>query len=86
MSRNSVAIQGGFSRGPTLLPAEPEGRLAAIVDFMFNLGTGRLLTSTLRRRINQRDWVLAALEFRRWVYGGGRELQDLFRDVIQRPC
>ena len=34
---------------------EPEGRLAAIVDFTFNLGAGRLQTSTLRRRTNQRD-------------------------------
>ena len=55
-----------------VLATEPEGRLAAIVDFTFNLGAGRLLTSTLRRRINQRDWVGAAQELRRWVYGGGR--------------
>ena len=36
------------------LASEPEGRLAAIVDFTFNLGAGRLQASTLRRRINQR--------------------------------
>jgi lysozyme len=39
-----------------VLATEPEKRLAAIVDFTFNLGAGRLQTSTLRRRINQRDW------------------------------
>ena len=39
-----------------VLAIEPVGRLAAIVDFTFNLGAGRLQTSTLRRRINQRDW------------------------------
>ena len=55
-----------------VLATEPEGRLAAIVDFTFNLGAGRLQTSTLRRRINQWDWVGAAQELRRWVYGGGR--------------
>ena len=33
-----------------VLATEPEGRLAAIVDFTFNLGAGRLQTSTLRRR------------------------------------
>lgn len=54
-----------------------EGRLAAIVDFTFNLGAGRLQTSTLRRRVNQRDWVAAGLELRRWVYGGGRILPGL---------
>ena len=56
---------------------EPEGRLAAIVDFTFNLGAGRLQTSTLRRRINQRDWAAAATELRRWVYGGGKVLSGL---------
>ena len=60
-----------------VLATEPEGRLAAIVDFTFNLGGGRLQTSTLRRRVNQRDWAAAAMELRRWVYGGGRVLPGL---------
>ena len=60
-----------------VLATEPEGRLAAIVDFTFNLGAGRLQTSTLRRRVNQRDWTAAGAELRRWVYGGGRVLSGL---------
>ncbi|AKZ25258.1 lysozyme [Ralstonia pseudosolanacearum] len=60
-----------------VLAVEPEGRLAAIVDFTFNLGAGRLQTSTLRRRVNQRDWSAAASELRRWVYGGGKVLPGL---------
>ena len=60
-----------------MLATEPEGRLAAIVDFTFNLGAGRIQTSTLRRRINQRDWAAAATELRRWVYGGGKVLPGL---------
>lgn len=60
-----------------LLATEPDGRLAAIVDFTFNLGAGRLQVSTLRRRINQRDWPSAARELRRWVYGGGKVLPGL---------
>ena len=60
-----------------VLATEPEGRLAAIVDFTFNLGAGRLQTSTLRRRVNQRDWGAARQELRRWVYGGGRVLPGL---------
>lgn len=60
-----------------VLATEPEGRLAAIVDFTFNLGGGRLQTSTLRRRINQRNWAAAASELRRWVYGGGKVLPGL---------
>ena len=60
-----------------VLATEPERRLAAIMDFTFNLGGGRLQTSTLRRRINQRDWSGAAAELRRWVYGGGKVLPGL---------
>ena len=60
-----------------VLATEPEGRLAAIVDFTFNLGAGRLQTSTLRRRVNQRDWIAASQELRRWVYGGGKVLPGL---------
>lgn len=63
------------------LATEPENRLAAIVDFTFNLGAGRLQTSTLRRRINQRDWASTAQELRRWIYGGGRVLSGL---IIRR--
>jgi lysozyme len=66
-----------------VLATEPEGRLAAIVDFTFNLGAGRLQTSTLRRRVNQRDWLASAQELRRWVYGGGRVLTGL---VLRRTA
>lgn len=60
-----------------VLATEPEGRLAAIVDFTFNLGAGRLQTSTLRRQVNQRNWSSAVQELSRWVYGGGRVLPGL---------
>jgi len=66
-----------------VLATEPEGRLAAIVDFTFNLGAGRLQASTLRRRVNQRDWHGAGQELRRWVYGGGVVLPGL---VIRREA
>ena len=60
-----------------VLATEPERRLAAIVDFTFNLGAGRLQTSTLRRRINQKDWTGAKQELSRWIYGGGKVLPGL---------
>ena len=61
---------------PTLL-AEPQRRLAAVVDFTFNLGAGRLAASTLRKRIASADWRAAAVELRKWVWGGGRKLPGL---------
>lgn len=71
-----TALNATLRYCPVLI-TEPESRLAAIVDFTFNLGAGRLQTSTLRRRINQRDWQHAGLELLRWIYGGGKPLPGL---------
>jgi len=43
----------------------------------YNCGAGALQASTLRRRINSRDWPRAQAEMRRWVRGGGRVLPGL---------
>jgi lysozyme len=52
-------------------------RLAALIDFAFNLGAGNLRASTLRRKINAEDWPAAAVELRKWVRGGGKVLKGL---------
>jgi len=54
-------------------------RLAAIIDFTFNLGSGRLKASTLRKRINAGRWSDAPTELRKWTKGGGRVLRGLVR-------
>lgn len=59
--------------------AADEKRLNAIVDFAYNLGVGRLQTSTLRRRINEQNWQEAAREILRWNRAGGRVLAGLTR-------
>jgi lysozyme len=61
---------------PTLALA-PAAVLAAIADFTFNLGVGRLRASTLRRRINAGEWDEVPYELRRWVKGAGRVLPGL---------
>jgi lysozyme len=52
-------------------------KLAAIIDFTFNLGSARLKTSTLRKRINSEDWENVPIELRKWNKGGGRVLRGL---------
>lgn len=49
----------------------------AILDFAYNLGLGRLQTSTLRRCINAQDWTGAQQQLIKWVRGGGRVLPGL---------
>jgi lysozyme len=40
-------------------------RGAAMLDFIFNLGTGNYQSSTLRRRVNEGDWMEAAQQCRK---------------------
>ncbi len=83
LAHDLVAALNATLRYCPVLATEPDGRLTAIVDFTFNLGAGRLQTSTLRRRINQRDWPGAAQELHRWIYGGGKILSGL---VVRRDA
>lgn len=58
-------------------------RLAALIDFCFNLGAGQLRASTLRRRVNAARWGDVPTELRKWVRGGGRVLRGL---VLRREA
>ena len=43
----------------------------------YNVGTGALQASTLRRRINAGDWPGAQVEMLKWCFAGGRRLPGL---------
>lgn len=55
------------------------GKINAIVDFAYNLGIGRLQTSTLRRKINAQDWDGAKEQLMLWTRGGGKVLPGLVK-------
>lgn len=54
-------------------------RLAALIDFAFNLGAGQLKVSTLRKRVNADRWADVPRELRKWNKGGGRVLRGLVK-------
>jgi lysozyme len=59
--------------------ARDERRCNVIVDFAYNLGVGRLQTSTLRRKINAQDWEGAKEQLMLWVRGDGKVLPGLVK-------
>lgn len=63
--------------------ATDERRQAAILDFVFNLGPGRLQAATLRRAVLAQDWDWAKAELRKWNRAGGRVLRGL---VLRREA
>jgi lysozyme len=72
---------------PTVMQLCPHvndhNRLAALIDFTFNLGSGRLKSSTLRKKVNAQDWEAVPGELRKWTRGGGRILRGL---VLRREA
>lgn len=58
-------------------------RLAALVDFTFNLGSRNLGISTLRKRINAGRWSDVPDELRKWRMAGGKVLKGL---VLRREA
>lgn len=53
--------------------------IAALIDFTFNLGSGNLRASTLRKRVNAERWDDIPTELRKWVRASGRVLRGLVR-------
>ncbi len=58
--------------------AQTQGQFDALVSFTFNLGIGRLKSSTLLKVIREGGSKNAIKkEFKRWVYAGGKRLRGL---------
>lgn len=56
-----------------------DGQFNALVSFTFNLGSGALQSSTLRRKVNREEHISVPHELLRWVFAGGRKLLGLVR-------
>ena len=54
-------------------------RLAAIISFNYNCGLGRYRISTLKKRVDARDWEGACEEIVKWNKASGRVLVGLTR-------
>ncbi|MDQ6975570.1 MAG: glycoside hydrolase family protein [Mariprofundaceae bacterium] len=56
-----------------------DNQFAVLVSFTFNLGSGRLASSTLLRNLNNGDYDGAPAQLNRWVKAGGATLPGLVK-------
>jgi len=56
-----------------------QNQFDALVSFVFNLGAGNFVKSTLLKKLNAGDYTGAAIEFDCWVNAGGRKLPGLVK-------
>ena len=70
-----AAIDATLKASPILQGAD--FKLAAIADFIYNLGIGNYQSSTLKKRVDAGNWLEASQEIRRWNKAGGKVLAGL---------
>lgn len=61
----------------TSIPSVSSARQAAITDFVYNLGIGTYLHSTLKLAVQAGDWIRVKEQLALWVHSGGKTLQGL---------
>jgi lysozyme len=72
-----IYMRGVLKASPVLI-AFP-ATLGALTSFAYNLGVPRYRASTLRKRIEAKDWDGAAAEIKKWNRASGRVLNGLVR-------
>lgn len=70
-----AAIDSALKASPIL--AGKDAKLAAIADFIYNLGIGNYQSSTLKKRVDAGNWLEAVSEIKRWNKAGGKVLAGL---------
>ncbi len=56
-----------------------QNQFDALVSFTYNIGLGAFQTSTIRKKLNEKDYTGAAREFPRWNKSSGQVLNGLIR-------
>jgi lysozyme len=74
----SHAIDQLIKSSPVLLD-DCHNRIAALADFVYNLGIGNYNSSTLKKHVDSGEWSAAKQEILRWNKAGGHVLAGLTR-------
>lgn len=75
LKKDMKRIERGVNRLVTTPLWQPQ--FDALASFTFNLGEGRLSSSTLLKRVNAGRHSDVLAEFKKWCYAGGKKLLGL---------
>ena len=78
-----IALDQVADASPVLNDPDNWRRLAALSDFVFNLGIGQYRASTLKRKVDVEDWEGAQVQIKRWTRARGKVLKGL---VLRREA
>jgi lysozyme len=73
----AIAENGILAYSPTAMADLTDNQFSALVSFAFNLGIGAYRSSTLRKKINAKEFDEVPNQLRRWVFANGRKLTGL---------
>jgi lysozyme len=78
-----IDIRGAVRAVQTLVKVPlTQDEFNALVDFVFNVGSGNFAASTMLARLNLSDYAGAAAQFERWDLAGGNVIQGLLNRRI----
>jgi len=75
--RDVLDVEGVINRLVT--KTLTQGQYDALCSFIFNVGSGNFMRSTLLRKLNQADYEGASNEFLKWVYANKKKLAGLVK-------
>jgi len=73
---SDIATVESTINGAVTVPLSQQ-QFDALADFVYNVGSGAFLSSTLLRMLNAGDYAGAAAQFSRWVHSGNQVLPGL---------
>jgi lysozyme len=79
LNREATACIRQALKASPILTGESANRQAAIADFIYNCGIDNYDSSTLKKRVDVKDWPNAVIEIKKWNKGGGKVLKGLVK-------
>jgi lysozyme len=77
--KEATACIGQALKASPVLTGESPKRQAAIADFIYNCGITKYNISTLKKKVDAKDWPNAINEIKKWNKGGGKVLKGLVK-------